>query len=148
MEIGRACTISLVGLAGHHVQVEAHLTAALPAFTIIGLPDASLSEARDRVRAAVSSAGFSLPARRITVNLAPASLPKSGSRFDVAIAMALLASAGVVHIENGDRTVFLGELGLDGAIHPILGVLPSVLHAKKLGIERVVVLRAISVKLN
>lgn len=139
MEIGRAGTISLVGLAGHYVQVEAHLTAALPAFTIIGLPDASLAEARDRVRAALTSSGFTLPARRITVNLAPASLPKSGSRFDVAIAMALLASARVVDLSDAYSTAFLGELGLDGAIHPVLGVLPSVLHAKKVGLERVVV---------
>ena len=83
--LGKAGAVALVGLTGHLVEVEAHLAASIPGFTLIGLPDASLSEARDRVRAAVTSSGMSWPQRKVTVNLSPASLPKHGSAFDLAI---------------------------------------------------------------
>lgn len=84
MGLGRTVAVSLVGLNGHMIEVEAHLAASIPGFTLVGLPDASLAEARDRVRAAMTSSGLAWPQRRITVNLSPASLPKAGSGFDLA----------------------------------------------------------------
>ncbi|MGC4174767.1 YifB family Mg chelatase-like AAA ATPase [Demequina sp.] len=137
--IGRARAIALAGLSGHVVDVEAHLAAALPAFTIVGLPDASLQESRDRVRAAVASSGLEWPVRRITVNLSPASLPKTGSGTDLAIAVAVLAAAGQVDAKRASRAVYLGELGLDGAVRSVRGVLPAVAAAVAAGLPHVVV---------
>jgi len=137
--IGRSRAIALAGLAGHVVDVEAHLAAALPAFTIVGLPDASLQESRDRVRAATSSSGLDWPTRRITVNLSPASLPKSGSATDLAIAVAVLAAATQVDSRAAARSVYIGELGLDGAVRPVRGVLPAVAAAVAAGLPNVVV---------
>ena len=137
--IGRARAIALAGLSGHVVDVEAHLAASLPGFTIVGLPDASLQESRDRVRAAVASSGLDWPTRRITVNLSPASLPKSGSTTDLAIAVAILAASGDVDARHAARAVYLGELGLDGAVRPVRGVLPAVAAAVAAGLPRVVV---------
>lgn len=139
MPLGRTWAVALVGLAGHLVEVESHLASGLPAFTIVGLPDASLSEARDRVRAAVASCGLPWPARRITVNLSPASLPKFGSSFDLGIAVATLAAAGAVEAAPVARALHLGELGLDGRVHSIHGVLPAVASAVAAGCVRVVV---------
>jgi len=139
MALGRASAVALVGLSGHIVNVEAHMSAGLPGFTLIGLPDTSLSEARDRVRAAITSCGIEFPQRKITVNLAPASLPKSGSGFDLAIAIGVLRAAELVNRDHALNTAFVGELGLDGHIHSVLGVLPSVHEAKRAGYQRIVV---------
>lgn len=137
--IGRTLSVVLTGVTGHIIQVEAHLAASLPAFSLVGLPDASLNEARDRVRAAVSSSGLTWPQRRITVNLSPASLPKSGSVTDLAIAVAVLAGAGLIQASAAARTVHLGELGLDGQVRPVHGILPAVAAAVAAGHPRVVV---------
>ncbi|WP_430867107.1 YifB family Mg chelatase-like AAA ATPase [Demequina aurantiaca] len=137
--IGRTRSIALAGLTGHVIDVEAHLAASLPAFAIVGLPDASLSESRDRVRAAVTSSGLAWPTRRITVNLSPASLPKSGSMTDLAIAVSVMAAAGMVDAATASRAVHLGELGLDGRVRPVRGVLPAVVAAVGSGCPRVVV---------
>lgn len=139
MALGRTSAVSLLGLAGHVVEVEAHLAQGLPAFSLVGLPDAALSESRDRVRAAVASSGVAWPNRRITVNLSPATLPKSGSGFDLAIAVATLAGAGVVDPVRTVGVVHVGELGLDGRLHPVRGVLPAVAAAVEAGHVRVVV---------
>jgi magnesium chelatase family protein len=139
MSMGRTRAVSLLGLDGAVVEVEADLGQGLPAFMIIGLPDASLGEARDRVRAAASNAGCPLPSRKLTVNLSPASLPKHGSSFDLAIAVAALAASGVVSAESVAEAVHLGELGLDGRVRPVDGVLPAVLAARRAGVETVVV---------
>jgi magnesium chelatase family protein len=139
MALGRSRAVALVGLRGHVVEVESHLAPAIPGFTIVGLPDASLSEARDRVRAAVGSCALPWPARRITVNLSPASLPKAGSGFDLAIAIATLAAADAVDAALPARAVHLGELGLDGRVHPVRGVLPAVAAAVRAGCGRVMV---------
>lgn len=139
MALGRTLAVSLVGLTGHVVEVEAHLAASVPAFTLVGLPDASLSEARDRVRAATTSSGIRWPQRRITVNLSPASLPKAGSGFDLAVAVATLAAAGVCDPSPVSGVVHLGELGLDGRLRPVRGVLPAVAAAVAAGHPRVVV---------
>lgn len=131
--------MSLLGLSGHLVEVEAHLAPSLPAFSLVGLPDTALAEARDRVRAAVTSSGLVWPNRRITVNLSPATLPKAGSGFDLAIAVATLAGAGVVDAAAAADRVHIGELGLDGRLRPVRGVLPAVAAAVAAGHPRVVV---------
>ncbi|GAA3812244.1 YifB family Mg chelatase-like AAA ATPase [Cellulomonas soli] len=139
MALGRTLAVALVGLVGHVVEVEAHLAPSLPAFALVGLPDASLAESRDRVRAAVTSSGLAWPNRRITVNLSPATLPKSGSVFDLGIAVATLAGADVVPAQAVAGVVHLGELGLDGRLRPVRGVLPAVAAAVAAGHDRVVV---------
>lgn len=135
--IGRASAVALIGVAGRRIEVEAHLTSQLPAFHIIGLPDTSLGEARERVRAAAANAGCPLPARRITVNLTPAAIPKRGSGFDLAIAMAVLAGAGVAP-RVSEQVVYIGELGLDGRVRPVVGVIPMLLAVRDAGVARVV----------
>lgn len=137
--LGRTTAVSLVGLAGHLIEVEAHLAPSVPGFTLVGLPDASLSESRDRVRAAMTSSGLGWPQRRITVNLSPASLPKAGAAFDLAIAVATLAGAGLVDPAGVAAAVHLGELGLDGRVRPVRGILPAVAAAVAAGHPRVVV---------
>ncbi|WP_084076818.1 YifB family Mg chelatase-like AAA ATPase [Demequina sp. NBRC 110057] len=136
--IGRTRAVVLTGLAGHVIDVEAHVAPGLPSFTLVGLPDASLSEARDRVRAAVASSRVTWPARRVTVNLSPASLPKSGPATDLAIALAVLAAAGEIR-PGAAEGIHLGELGLDGRLHPVRGVLPAVAAAAAAGAGTVVV---------
>ena len=139
MPVARTRSVALLGLTGSIVEVEADLSSQLPAFIIIGLPDAALGEARDRVRSAAINAGCPLPSRRLTVNLSPAALPKHGSGFDLAIAIACLAAAGELSTESVDRVVHLGELGLDGRLRPIDGILPAVLAAARAGHDTVMV---------
>ena len=139
MGIGRTWSVSLLGLRGAVVEIEADLSAGLPAFVLIGLPDAALGEAKDRVRSAATNSGCGLPARKITVNLSPAALPKQGSGFDLGIALAALAAAEIVSPESIARVLHLGELGLDGRLRPIDGILPAVLAASRAGFETVMV---------
>lgn len=139
MSLAKTYCISLIGLVGRLIEVEADISAQLPGFVLVGLPDASLSEAAARVRAATANSGAALPSRKITVNLSPASVPKFGSSFDLSIAVATLAAAGLIQDSSINQTVFLGELGLDGSVRPINGVLPAVMAAKQAGFESVVV---------
>ncbi|MEU8814023.1 YifB family Mg chelatase-like AAA ATPase [Actinoplanes sp. NPDC048796] len=139
MSYARVLCVGLVGMTGHLVEVEADLSPGLPAVVLTGLPDTALHEARDRVRAAVVNSGRQWPNRRITVNLLPAAVPKHGSAFDLAIAAAVLASAGELPLAPMDGVVVLGELGLDGAVRPVRGVLPMVAAAAGAGIHRVIV---------
>ncbi len=139
MSLARAWSVAVVGVDGHLVEVEADLAAGLPGLVLVGLPDASLHEARDRVRAAVVNSGLAWPGHRITVGLSPAALPKSGSGFDLAIAAAVLAADGVVDPEAVERRVLFGELGLDGRARPVRGVLPAAVAAARGGRGRVVV---------
>lgn len=139
MPVARTRSVALLGLAGSIVEVEADLSSQLPGFSIIGLPDAALGEARERVRSAAVNAGCPLPQRKLTVNLSPAALPKHGSGFDLAIALACLAASGDVPVESIDRVVHLGELGLDGRLRPIDGILPAVLAAVRAGHDTVMV---------
>ncbi|WP_324653033.1 YifB family Mg chelatase-like AAA ATPase [Georgenia sp. H159] len=139
MGLARTWSVALVGVEGHLVQVEAHAASGLPAFILVGLPDTSLSEARERVRAAVTSSAVPWNARRRTVNLSPASLPKAGSAFDLAIAVACMGADGLPAAEHAGRVVHLGELGLDGRVHPVRGVLPAVAAAVAAGRPDVVV---------
>jgi len=139
MSYARILSVGLAGVTGHLIEVEADLSPGLPVMVLTGLPDTALHEARDRVRAAVVNSGQSWPNRRITVNLLPAALPKHGSSFDLAIAASLLAGAGEMPGGPLDGVVVLGELGLDGAVRPVRGVLPMVAAAARAGRTRVIV---------
>lgn len=139
MALARALAVAVIGVEGHLVEVEAHLAGGLPALALIGLPDASLTEARDRIRAAVLNSGQKWPDERITVGLFPATLPKSGSGFDLAMALAIMGAAGVVPPAPLGQRVLFGELALDGRLRPVRGVLPAVLSAVDAGVTRVVV---------
>ncbi|MCK2096192.1 YifB family Mg chelatase-like AAA ATPase [Thauera aromatica] len=120
---------ALDGLEAPEVAVEVHLANGLPAFSLVGLPDTEVREARDRVRAAILSSQFEFPQRRITVNLAPADLPKEGGRFDLAIAVGILVASGQVAAERLEALEFCGELSLNGALRPVRGVLAVALAA-------------------
>ncbi|MBC7517405.1 MAG: YifB family Mg chelatase-like AAA ATPase [Microbacteriaceae bacterium] len=139
MPLGRTSSVALIGLTGSMVEIEADISNNLPSFVLIGLPDTALNEARDRVRAAATNSGCGLPNRKLTVNLSPAALPKHGSGFDLAIALAVLAAAGNVNGESVAGVVHLGELGLDGRLRPINGILPAVLAASRFGARTVMV---------
>ncbi|MBN1170744.1 MAG: ATP-binding protein, partial [Micromonosporaceae bacterium] len=139
MGYARVCSIALVGVVGEVVVVEADVTPGLPRLIVSGLPDTALSESRDRVRAAVVNSGERWPQQRLTVNLLPAPLPKHGSGFDVAVALAILAAAGAIPSEPFEQMVLLGELGLDGMVRPVRGVLPAALAAVRAGAKAIVV---------
>ena len=140
--IGRTLAVALTGLEGHMVEVEALIQPGLPNFALVGLPDAALGEARDRVRAAILATGLDFPPQRITVNLSPASLPKSGSGFDLAIAVAVLTAAGLISPDQHPGVVYIGELALDGRARPVRGVLPAVVAAIDAGCPKIVVPQA------
>ena len=122
-----------VGMEAPQVTVEVHLANGLPAFHIVGLPEKAVQESRERVRSALVNAGFDFPARRITVNLAPADLPKEGGRFDLAIAVGILAASGQLVCDGLDGIELLGELTLSGQVRPVTGVLPAVVAATRAG---------------
>src|SRR6478736_2349863 len=124
MAVGRTWTVALDGVAGRVVRVEADLSNGLPAANVIGTGDAASAQAKDRIRAAVHNSGHKFPDTRVTLALSPASLPKRGAGYDVAMAIALLAAAEVVPAEAAERCVLIRELGLDGSIRAVPGVLP------------------------
>ncbi len=127
--VARAYTVAFQGVEARIVEVQCAVTPGMPAFAIVGLPDKAVSEARDRVRTALSSMAIALPSKRITVNLSPADLPKEGSHFDLPIALALLAALDIVPRDAAEGTVALGELSLDGSLVPVLGALPAAMAA-------------------
>ena len=127
--VTRAYTVAFEGIEARLVEVQCAVSPGLPAFSIVGLPDKAVSEARDRVRASLTAMGIALPSKRITVNLSPADLPKEGSHFDLPIAVALLAALDVLPREEMERTVALGELSLDGSLVPVVGALPAAMAA-------------------
>ena len=133
MSIASAWSIALVGMDGTPIEVEAAVTAGLPRTVLVGLPDAALHEARDRCRAALTSAGLTWPNELLTINLTPASLPKAGSHYDLAIAAAVLAACGVVPRGRTENVVLMGELGLDGRVRRVNGILPGLLAARRCG---------------
>ncbi|NBM15181.1 YifB family Mg chelatase-like AAA ATPase [Streptomyces sp. GC420] len=139
MGFARTCSVTLVGVEGVVVEVQAGLEPGVAAFTLVGLPDKSLVESRDRVRAAVVNSGADWPQKKLTVGLSPASVPKSGSGFDLAIACSVLAAAERIDPRAISDLVMIGELGLNGRIHPVRGILPAVLAAAEAGYEQVVV---------
>jgi magnesium chelatase family protein len=137
--VGKARSVALVGLEGTVIEIEAAIGGGLPRTVLVGLPDTSLNEARERCKAAVASTGLEWPKQLVTVNLTPATLPKTGSHYDLGITAAVLAAGGQVHIELLEDTVLLGELGLDGRVRRCRGVLPALLAAVKAGYTRAVV---------
>lgn len=139
MTVARTWSVALVGVDGALVEVEADLSNQQPDFKIVGLPDKALGEATQRVHNACANSGLALPRRRLTVNLSPASLPKQGSGFDVAVAIAALATEVPMDAASLASTVHLGELGLDGRLRPVAGVLPAVIAAARAGFARIVV---------
>jgi magnesium chelatase family protein len=139
MSLARTHSIALVGVEGHPVEIEADIENGLVGLMLVGLPDTALREARDRIRSAIVNSKESWPNRRITVGLSPASLPKRGSSFDVGIAVAILAADGVIPPARIRDLMFLGELGLDGRLRPVRGVLPGVAAAAAAGFRSVAV---------
>ena len=139
MSTARTWAVALTGVDGHMVEVEADLSSQTPGFQIIGLPDKALGEAAQRVRNACVNAGLEFPRRHLTVNLSPANLPKAGSGFDLSIAVATLATAGALRRDSVRATVHIGELGLDGRLRPVPGVLPAVYAAARAGFTDVIV---------
>jgi magnesium chelatase family protein len=127
--VARAYTVAFEGVDARLVEVQCAISAGIPAFAIVGLPDKAVSEARERVRSALCNMAIALPSKRITVNLSPADLPKEGSHFDLPIALALLAALDVVPREMAEQTVALGELSLDGSLVPVIGALPAAMAA-------------------
>jgi magnesium chelatase family protein len=140
MSLAVTLTRAQEGIAAPQVMVEVHLSGGLPCTNVVGLPEAAVREARDRVRVAIQNTAFEYPNRRVTVNLAPAELPKDGGRFDLAIALGILAASGQVPREKLDDCEFLGELALTGNLRSVSGVLPALLRARSRG-RRVVVPR-------
>ena len=139
MPLARTHSVALVGVTGHLVEVEVDIANGLVGMILVGLPDTALREARDRIHAAIVNSGEEWPQRKITVGLSPASLPKRGSWFDLAIAVGVLAANGKVPQAASAGVMFFGELGLDGRVRPVRGVLPAVAAAARHGYDRVMV---------
>jgi magnesium chelatase family protein len=142
MTLGRTKGVALQGLLGSVIDIECDIADGIPIYSLLGLPDTSLQESRDRVRAALSNTGQNWPNKKVTVSLSPAWLPKSGPGFDLAIALALLVADGGLPQGPLEGAVILGELALDGGIRSVRGVLPSLIAAYKAGITRAIVPRA------
>lgn len=139
MGLASARSVALAGLDGQLVEIEACTGSGLPRTILVGLPDTALYESRDRCRAAVASSGFVWPGALLTINLLPATLPKAGSHYDLGIVAAVLAASGAVPDRLLADTVLLGELGLDGRVRAVRGVLPGVMTARSHGVTKVVV---------
>ena len=133
--VQRVSTVAFEGIEARAVDVQVQVAPGLPAFAIVGLPDKAVSEARERVRSALIASGLALPARRITVNLAPADLPKEGSHYDLPIALGLMAAIGAIPPDALNGFTVLGELGLDGSIAPVAGVLPAAISSARFALS-------------
>lgn len=139
MHIGNATSIGLIGLKAFTIQLQAFISGNMPNFSIIGLPDTSLSEARERVKSAHFALHCKWPEGRVTVNLSPASMPKSGASYDLAIAASILSAEKYIPLTELENTVILGEVNLDGTVLPIQGILPIALYAKKMHFKRMII---------
>ena len=131
-------SMSLQGLEGFLVDVQVDVSAGMPNWEVVGLPDASVREAKERVRTAIKNSGYDFQSRRIVINLAPADTKKEGSFFDLPIAVGLLMDFENVKWQNLEDTVFIGELSLNGSINKVNGILPMCIEARKLGIKRII----------
>lgn len=131
-------TISLNGIDGNLVEVQTDITGGLPTFEIVGLPDTSVRESKERIRSAIKNSEIEFPSRRIIINLAPASTKKEGTSYDLPIAIGILTALNEIVNENLENTIFIGELSLDGKINRVNGVLPMCIEALNLGIKRVI----------
>lgn len=139
MALARTLGVALIGVSGQLVEIQADISTGIPGLAFTGLADTAVVESRDRIRSAAVNSGIDWPNRKITVALLPADLPKVGSRFDLALALAVLAAAGVVRGDAVADAAWIAELGLDGRVRPVRGVLPSVIAAARAGVRRVVV---------
>lgn len=139
MALALTSTVSLTGLIGNLIDVEVDISDGLPGYILLGLPDAALNESKDRVRAALVNSGEAWPNKKVTVSLSPAWLPKSGSAFDLPIALTLLMAQSLIPKDETGTTIYLGELALDGQVRSVRGVLPAVLAAKKYGFTKALV---------
>ena len=134
-------TISLNGLEGHLIDVQTNITAGIPSFDVIGLPDTIVKEAKERVKTAIKNLNYQFPSKKILINLAPANIRKGGSKFDLPIAIGILLSLGIVSpsVQNSlYDTIFIGEMSLSGKVNRVNGVLPMCIEARSLGIKRVI----------
>ena len=130
MSLATAYSRALIGISAPLVQVEAHISNGLPCLNIVGLPETTVRESKDRVRSAILNSNLDFPARRITVNLAPADLPKIGGRYDLAIALSILAASGQIQANKLEGFEFLGELALGGDLRGVLGILPAAIQTR------------------
>lgn len=137
--VAKVVSVAPVGFEGHLVEVESDITKGLPGLQIVGMGDKAISEAKERVKSAISNSLLEWPAKRMTVNLAPAELPKDGTHYDLPIALSILVSRGQLHQEDIQDAVFAGELALDGRIRPISGAISIAEAARKAGILTVFV---------
>ena len=136
MALSKIFSVGLLGLSGCIIETEADISFGLPAFDIVGLPDAAVKESKERVRSAISNTGFEFPMKRVTINLAPGDMKKEGPGFDLPIAVSVLITDGQIAAENAENYVFFGELSLGGELRPVTGALPMVLCAKENGIKK------------
>ena len=134
-------TMALHGLDGYLVEVQVDVSPGMPNWDVVGLPDASVKEAKERVRTAIRNSGFEFQSRKIVVNLAPANTKKEGSLFDLPIAVGILMNFGYIKRQFFNKTKFVGELSLDGKINKAKGILPICIEAKKMGIRRIILPR-------
>lgn len=140
--ISNVKTISLNGIEGNLVEVQTDISGGLPNFDIVGLPDASVKESKQRIKSAIKNTQIEFPSRKITINLAPASTKKEGTSYDLPIAVGILIALNKIKKDNLENTIFIGELSLDGKINRINGVLPMCIEALNLGIKRVILPKA------
>lgn len=139
MALGRTWAVALSGIGGQVVEVEADVGRGLPGVSIVGMPDSAVLQSRDRMRAAVGNSGLTWPAGKVVLSLSPASLPKQGAGFDLALAIGALTASGELPAVPFDGVLLMGELALDGRVRPVRGVLPAVLAAREAGLERAIV---------
>lgn len=132
-------SMALVGVDGYLINVQVDVSSGLPSWDIVGLPDTSIKESKQRVRAALKNIGISLPSRKIIINLAPANIKKEGAFFDLPIAIGILCDLNIIPKQNLKNYLFVGELSLDGTINKINGVLPICIEAHKLGIKKIII---------
>lgn len=132
-------SMSLQGLEGHLIDVQVDVSAGMPNWGVVGLPDVSVKEAKERVRTAIKNSGYEFPSRKIVINLAPADTKKEGSFYDLPIAIGILMDFGDIKVQTMEEIVIIGELSLNGEINHVNGILPMCIEAKKLGIKKVII---------
>ena len=137
--IAKILSSAVIGIDAYLVEVEVDIAQGLPTFTTVGLPEASVKESKERVKSAINNSGYSFPADRITVNLAPANIKKEGTGFDLPIALGILSATGIIPKEITSNYLILGELSLDGRIKPVNGTLPMAIAAKNAGYAGIIV---------
>ena len=132
-------SMTLSGLQGDLIETQTYITGGLPSFEIVGLPDTSVKEAKERVKAAIKNTGYEFPSRKIIINLAPADKRKEGSYYDLPIAIGILKTLGEIVHEIGDNIIFIGELSLNGKVNRVNGILPMCIQAIELGAEKIII---------